>query len=316
MHSDNTSTPLTFNNTDALKKILMGISQYQQRQELHSELNATAQELVTIPAQLSHLVLLSDRQWIDQERKLLSELCDHYNIALPNCHENEFTANLGELQLRWERHTEYSTYTIYQAGPFETPFDQPPVRRLPHKWLAKLPGEILVATHIALDDRSRPGRSLTELAQLFSSNTVIGSKVAGGSASVWSDNQIHEDGFGRILIHDENLRSRQIGRLVQRLLEIETYRMLAMLPLPITREMIPQLARAEHLLATLIADSANLTSIEDEQLLLDEITKLAAQIERLSAQTGHRFNASRAYYGIVKLRITELREERIEGLQM
>ncbi|PTN12687.1 DUF3422 family protein [Nitrosomonas aestuarii] len=316
MHSDNTSSPLAANNTDSLRKELLGISQHQQRQELHSELNATAQDLVTIPAQLSHLVLLSERQWIDQERKLLSELCEHYNIALPNCHENEFTVNLDELQLKWERHTEYSTYTIYQTGSFEIPFDNPPIRRLPHKWLARLPGEILVATHIALDDRSRPKRSLSELAQLFSSNTVIGSKVAGGSASVWSDNQIHEDGFGRILIHDENLRSRQIGRLVQRLLEIETYRMLAMLPLPITRQMIPQLARAEHLLATLIADSANLTSIEDEQLLLDEITKLAAQIERLSAQTGHRFNASRAYYSIVKLRITELREERIEGLQM
>ncbi len=316
MHSDNTSSPLTVNNTDSLKKELLGISQYQQRQELHSELNATAQELVTIPAQLSYLVLLSERQWIDQERKLISELCDHYNIALPNCHENEFTANLDEIQLRWERHTEYSTYTIYQTEPFDIPFDKPPVRRLPHKWLTRLPGEILVATHIALDDRSRPKRSLNELAQLFSSNTVIGSKVAGGSASVWSDNQIHEDGFGRILIHDENLRSRQIGRLVQRLLEIETYRMLAMLPLPLTRQMIPQLARADQRLARLITRNTELTSIEDEQRLLDELTRLAAEIESLSAQTSHRFNASRAYYDIVKLRITELREERIEGLQM
>lgn len=59
-----------------------------------------------------------------------------------------------------------------------------------------------------------------------------------------------------------------------------------------------------------------LVSIEDEQRLLDELTRLAAETERLSAQTGHRFNASRAYYDIVRLRITELREERIEGLQM
>ena len=316
MHSDNTSSQSSVNTTDSIKEALLGISQYQQRLELHSELNATAQELVTIPAQLSHLVLLSDRQWIDQERKLLSELCEHYNITLPNCHENEFTANLGELQLRWERHTEYSTYTVYQSGSFAVPFGHPPIRCLPHEWLASLPGEILVATHIALDDRSRPKRSLSELAQLFSSNTVIGSKVAGGGAGVWSDNQIHDDGFGRILIHDENLRSRQVGRLVQRLLEIETYRMLAMLPLPTTRQMIPQLARAEQLLATLIADSTKLTSIEDEQLLLNKLIKLAAEIEKLSAQTGHRFNASRAYYDIVKLRITELREERIEGLQM
>ncbi|MDO9312273.1 MAG: DUF3422 domain-containing protein, partial [Nitrosomonas sp.] len=211
---------------------------------------------------------------------------------------------------------EYSTYTIYRAKPFVTPFEQPAIEFVPQEWWIRLPGELLVATHIALEDRSRPKRSLHELSILFASGTVIGSKVAGGAASVWSDNQIHHDNFGRILIHDENLRSRQVGRLVQRLLEIETYRMLAMLPLPVTREIIPQLARADQRLATLIADNVELTSIEDEQRLLDELTRLAAETERLSAQTSHRFNASRAYYDIVKLRITELREERIEGLQM
>ena len=168
----------------------------------------------------------------------MSELCDRYGISPPNMYENDFSANFGEFRLRWERHTEYSTYTIYRAKLFEIPFEHTAIEYVPQEWLARLPGELLVATHIALEDRSRPKRSLHELATLFASGTVIGSKVAGGAASVWSDNQIHRDNFGRILIHDENLRSRQVGRLVQRLLEIETYRMLAMLPLPITREII------------------------------------------------------------------------------
>ncbi|MCB1948374.1 DUF3422 family protein [Nitrosomonas sp.] len=314
MNADYPTSQRTVNENVSINDDLLGIAQYDQRMELHSELNAITYEFLAIPAQLSHLVLLSDRQSVGLERKLLGELCDQYNVAPPNYHNNEFTVTIGEAQLRWERHTEYSTYTIYQAGIFEVPFEQPPIKRLPRKWLASLPGEVLVATHIALDDRSRPKRSLNELAQLFSSNTVIGSKVAGGSASVWSDNQIHKDGFGRILIHDDNLRSRQVGRLVQRLLEIETYRMLAMLPLPVTRDMIPKLAQADHRLATL--RNKELSNIDDEQKLLDELTTLAAEIEALSAQTSHRYNASRAYYDIVKLRIKELREERIEGLQM
>lgn len=301
---------------ESLNKKLLGISEYRQRQLIHDELNAIAYELLVAPAQLSHLVLLSDRHWVDEELKLISKLCQHFGVIPPPDHNNDFSVNLGALRLRWERHTEYSTYTFFCEGPFETPFEQTAIQRVPGEWLASLPGEILVATHIALDDRSRPKRSLTELASLFSSNTVIGSKVAGGSASVWSDNQIHSDGFGRILIHDENLRSRQVGRLVQRLIEIGTYRMLAMLPLPLVRKIIPQLARADHRLATLIENNNELTSIEDERRLLDELTKLASEIERLSAQTSHRINASRAYYDIVKLRITELREERIEGLQM
>jgi len=293
---------------------MLGITQYHQREELHTELNAITYEFLAVPAQLSHLVLLSDRQSVSQERKLIGDLCDQYNATPPDHHDNEFTATIGSVILNWERHTEYSTYTIYQAGPFNVPFEQPPIKQIPHKWLAELPGEVLVATHIALDDRSRPKRSLSELMQLFSSNTVIGSKVAGGAAGVWSGNQIHDDGFGRILVHDDNLRSRQVGRLVQRLLEIETYRMLAMLPLPMTRDMIPKLAQADQRLATLT--NAELANLDDKQKLLDELTTLAAEIEVLSAHTSHRYNASRAYYDIVKLRITELREERIEGLQM
>ncbi|MBL8498358.1 DUF3422 domain-containing protein [Nitrosomonas sp. JL21] len=292
------------------------VPEYPERVELHTELNSVAYELLTPPFQLSHLVLMSERDRVEQERQLVGELCAHYSVDPPSAHESDFSADFGEFRLRWERHTEYSTYTVYRAKAFEVPFEHPAIDDVPAEWVARLPGELLVATHIALEDRSRPKRSLHELVTLFASGTVIGSKVAGGAASVWSDNQIHKDNFGRILIHDENLRSRQVGRLVQRLLEIETYRMLAMLPLPITRRIIPQLARADQRLAALIASNVETNSIEDEQHLLEELTRLAAETERMSAQTSHRFNASRAYYDIVKLRITELREERIEGLQM
>ncbi|MBX9894989.1 MAG: DUF3422 domain-containing protein [Nitrosomonas sp.] len=294
----------------------MNIPEYSERRELYAELNAIAYELLAPPFELSHLVLLSGRGLVDQERLLIRELCQSYGVNPPSPNDNDFTADFGEFRLRWERHTEYSTYTFYRAAPFETPFACPPVSYIPKEWLARLPGELLVATHIALEDRAQPKRNLQELSTLFTSSTVIGSKVAGGAASVWSDHQLHQDNFGRILIHDENLRGRQVGRLVQRLLEIETYRMLAMLPLPVTRRIIPQLARADQRLAELISNNVELTSIEDEQRLLNELTNLAAETEQLSAQTSHRFNASRAYYDIVKLRITELREERIEGLQM
>ncbi|MGV8711195.1 MAG: DUF3422 family protein [Nitrosomonas sp.] len=292
------------------------VPEYPERLELHTELNSVAYELLAPPFELSHLVLISERDRVDQERQLLGELCIRYGINPPGAHESDFSADFGDFRLRWERHTEYSTYTIYRAKPFNVPFEHPAINEVPAEWVARLPGELLVATHIALEDRSRPKRSLHELVTLFSSGTVIGSKVAGGAASVWSDNQIHKDNFGRILIHDDNLRSRQVGRLVQRLLEIETYRMLAMLPLPVTRKIIPRLERADQRLAALIASNVETNSIEDEQRLLEELTKLAAETERMSAQTSHRFNASRAYYNIVKLRITELREERIEGLQM
>jgi len=313
----NALNPLSQSDTKTTQKtILLGIPEYQDRQELNSELNADVFEMLTAPAQVSHLVLLSDRQYVDQERQLIAQLCERYGVTPPNNHTTIVSVDMGAFTLRWERHTEYSIYMFYQVASFEKPFAQTAISLVPEEWLASLPGELLSATHIALDDRSRPKRSLTELADLFVTDTIIGSKVAAGSASVWSDNQIHDDGFGRILIHDETLRNRQAGRLVQRLLEIETYRILAMLPVPVIRQMMLQLAHFDQRLATLTESNKDLDSIEDERQLLDGLTKLAAEIERISAQTSHRLNSSRVYYDIVKLRITELREERIEGLQM
>ncbi|NOY62857.1 MAG: DUF3422 domain-containing protein [Gammaproteobacteria bacterium] len=295
---------------------LLGITEYQQRFKLHNELHVGACEQIEAPTQISHLVLLCGNHQADNERQLITQLCERYGVAPPTPQDNHFSAMLGTFRMIWERHTEYSTYTFFHSAPFETPFTEPAIGHVPKEWLERLSGEVIAATHIAIESKERPQRSLKELSVLFASNTVIGSEVAAGSAIVWTDNQIHVDGFGRILIHDINLRSRQAGRLVQRLLEIESYRMLAMIPVPMMRNYIPQLAQFDERLATLTENNIKLECAGDEQQQLNELTQLAAEIERISAKTSLRFNASSMYYEIVKLRVSELRESRIQGLQM
>ncbi len=302
--------------TGPLKNKLLGLAEHEKRFKLHNELHAGAVELLEAPTQISHLVLICDNGQADYERSLIAQLCERYGVTPPTLHTTHFRAMLGAYRFNWERHTEYSTYTFFYSAPFETPFAELAINHAPKEWLAQLPGEIIAATHIALEDKKRQQRSLEELSILFASNTVIGSEVAAGNAIAWTDNQIHTDGFGRILIHDVALRRRQAGRLVQRLLEIETYRMLAMLPVPIMRSYIPKLAQFDERLATLTEDNLKLECVEDEQQQLNELTQLAAEIERISAKTSHPFNASSMYYGIVKLRVSELRERRMPGLQM
>lgn len=298
------------------KKMPLGLSEHQQRFKLHNELHVGAAELLDAPLQLSSLVLLTSSEHAEQERELITQLCERYGALPPTEQSNHFSAVLGTFQLSWERHTEYSTYTFFHEGSFEVPFAEPAINHVPKEWLASLPGEVITATHVAFDDKKRPQRSLKELYHLFASNTVIGAEVAAGSAVVWTDNQIHADGFGRILIHDVSLRRRQAGRLVRRLLEIETYRMLAMLPVPLMRSYIPKLAEFDKRLAALTENNTTLDCVEDEQALLNELNQLSADIEGISAKTSQRFNASSMYYDIVKLRVSELREKRIQGLQM
>jgi len=102
---------------------------------------------------------------------------------------------------------------------------------------------------------------------------------------------------------------------VQRLLEIETYRMMALLALPVAREAAPAITRIGDELARLTQSLTEIAGLDDERRLLDRLVALSAEAERIAAATQYRFGAGRAYYALVRRRIEELREERIEGLQ-
>ncbi|MCB1831561.1 MAG: DUF3422 domain-containing protein, partial [Gammaproteobacteria bacterium] len=185
----------------------------------------------------------------------------------------------------------------------------------PREWLAQLPGEILTATHVALAPSDYPRQKIEELARLFASNTVTGSVVTGGAAQAWTDFRIHADGFSRFLIQDRSLRSRQAGRLIQRLCEIEQYRLLALLAFPLAQQYGQRLGRLDQSLSTLTSGIVGIDNLEDEQRALAELTGLAAEVEQISSSSSYRFSAAAAYYDIIQQRLADLREDRIQGVQ-
>ncbi|HFE39028.1 MAG TPA: DUF3422 domain-containing protein [Gammaproteobacteria bacterium] len=299
-----------------LQSKVIGLPEYGMRFKLHGELHGSPYELLTAPMQISHIALFSGRDKHEQELQLISQLCDRYSESMPSPGADYFNGTFGSFRMKWERHGEFSSYTFYVVTSFDSPFGNPAIRQVPEEWLKSLPGEIIAAAHVAFEDKNQPIRSLDELIKLFSSNTVVGAEVAAGSAYAWTDNKIHADGFGRILVRDVDLRRRQAGRLVKRLLDIETYRILAMMPVPLAKKYIPKLAIFDRRLAELTEKNTKLRCLADEQRLLDELNELSAEIESISAATNHRFSASLSYYKIVQLRVSELREQRIKGLQM
>jgi uncharacterized membrane-anchored protein len=131
---------------------------------------------------------------------------------------------------------------------------------------------------------------------------------------VWTDFAIQSDGFSRFVLRDVEMRAQQAGRLAQRVLEIDTYRMMALLGLPAARTVSAALDDIEAELATLAERMVSGEAVAGDQDLLAQITKLAARLEKLSLDNGYRFSASKAYYRLVKARIEELREARIEGV--
>jgi uncharacterized membrane-anchored protein len=288
------------------------------RQTVTDELHARTFEPLRAPERVSHIAALSGERGSGRNVEHLKRLLAHYGLPIPQTVDQHYWIDLGPMRLRWERHTEFVTYTFSKRGVFEHPFANPLLEELPEDWLRDLPGEVITAVSLAIEPCDRPERSNEELVELFEGNPVIGSDVAGGAGRAWSDLKIHADGYSHILLRDCGLSDNQAGRLAKRVLEINAYRAIALLGFPLAREVSGALSDADRRLAKVASrlstpDSAANPDFESE--LLAELTSLAAEIEAISARTTYRFDASRAYYGMVQQRLEQLRQNRIEGLQ-
>mgnify|MGYP002844137191 CR=1 FL=1 len=284
------------------------------RRVLAEEIHARPPAEVAAPAQVSHIALISGEDGMATHVAHLEALCKHFRVAPPPADATHFSAELGEVRLKWERHTEFSTFTIIRPGEFATPFKGTAIDSLPKDWLSNLPGQVIAACHVAVQASGGAQRPVAELTGLFDNNPVTGSVVSGGKVRLWTDYQLHADGFHRFLLDARDDISRPtLSRLVQRILEIETYRMMAMLAFPLAKESRPRLAAIEKQLGGAIARLGTREGVENERQLLDEISALAAEIEAVNVATAYRFAAARAYHELIKRRMDSMREERMDG---
>ena len=150
--------------------------------------------------------------------------------------------------------------------------------------------------------------------QWLHEDTLVASTVADGFGEVYTDFAVHADGFSRMVLLAGGMTPRRLGRLVQCLLEIETYRMAALLGLPAAREAGAVLGSAERELAEL-AEAIRSATRNEEPQLLDRLTRLAGQVESQHAATHSRFSASAAYFELVDKRIEDIAESRLAGMQ-
>ncbi|MGV0975237.1 MAG: DUF3422 family protein [Azonexus sp.] len=285
------------------------------RQRLNNEFHARPPLPIVGPVLVSHLVFKNSGSITEQERENLTRLCQAQVCNSIESSDTHLMVDACSFRMRWELHTEFSSYTFFRplvAGeplhPDTTAFDAV----LP-EWLAAIPGKLMVATHVEMHsvEQIKPESVLTE--RSASGRQMVGSKVSDGAAWIFADFKI-DNGFSRFLVLDVALTQRQAGRTIQRLVEIETYRMMALLGLPVAKDVGRWLHAAETGLAELMDHIGQAKSPEDERNILASLSKLAAEVEHSVARTTFRFGASSAYHGLVRQRIEELRESRIPGL--
>lgn len=278
------------------------------RDSLYHELHARPFPVIGSPVRVSHLALLLDEDDKQVDFDHLCELCHRYGVNPPSSQENSFYQQLGDLKVRWERHLEFVTYTFIRSGKSEEAFAQPALSLLPADWLENIPGQLVAGLHLEVQAAEDKPLDREELADCFEGQRLVSGRLMEGAATLWSAFRLHGDGCGRILLHNHELNDNQAGRLILRVLELETYRLMALLGARPARDLAPILRQLDQQLANIITRLSVTEGLEDERRLLGELTIMAAQIERHSADTISRFSATQAYYQLVMRRLDELKE--------
>lgn len=287
---------------------------HRQRFSLHNEIHARPPVHLKLPVSASHLALTINSQEKFQERQHLISLCQRFAINPPPAEASHFIASFDTFLFHWEQHGEFSTYSFYvNTADAKDPFAKPALAYAPIDWLDKLVGQTIIAAHAVIMPAHNEQPSTEKINSFFSGNTAVGAKMTGGDAQAFTDFRIHNDGFSRFIIFDKQLQSQQAGRLLQRLFEIEIYRVMALLALPISQELAPKVSEYEQRLSKITNTMAQPDC--DDGLLLDQMTLLAAEVESDISLSQFRFGAAEAYYKIVEQRILDIREEKIQGIQ-
>ena len=203
-------------------------------------------------------------------------------------------------QLRIERHTEFVSITWLGDGP-----PGPAATDV----IARCPGRQLAGAHVLI----RPA-GWTGVADVFGEGRLFGGEARFAGVEVATDFQVgtnqmvtytlagtFEDAFAR-------------GRIVKRLIDLETYRMAALLGLPAVRQATPQLQELEVRAG---AAMQALTNAGDADLgaAIRDISALLAEVGMLREELRYRMAASRAYYDIVSDRLRSLKETPISQRQ-
>lgn len=292
------------------------LNQHPQRVALHNEVHARPPQALSAPLAISHIVMVCDAEQREASREHVAALLRDHHLPLPDPQSSHVRMDLGAFHLRWELHTEFVTWTFMRPLSADRLGEQEPDRALevvPQGWFAALPGLCLSSLHLWVLSMQALGTAAL-VKQVLREDTLLASTVAGGAGEVYADFAMHADGFSRMVLLTGNMSPRRLGRLVQRLLEIETYRMAALLGLPAAREAYGVLASAERELAEL-ASAIRSATREDEPQLLDRLTKLAGQVESQHAASHSRFSASAAYFELVDKRIEDIDESALPGMQ-
>jgi len=297
---------------------MSSIEDHPLRYAMANELHARPFPAVGAPGRAAFLAIKPARNAAgrdrDADRAHLIDLLDRFGVQHPQPDATHYFGKIGRHHLKWESHTEFVTYTIFDDGLADRPFDAATFGVFPDDWLAAAPGTRVTSALIRIEVADGDDGILDKAHEWLVPESLAISRVVGDDLVVAGDFRIDHAGHQRFAVFARpHVGNRRVGRVVQRLCEIETYKAMSMLGLCRARALGPKMGEFDQRLTGLLEDMRGPDANPAD--VLQSLLEVSAEIENTVAQSSFRFGATEAYEKIVNQRINVLREERFAGRQ-
>ena len=296
--------------TEARSGFLAAFEDHPLRDTVLAEVHARPFPLLKAPLRVIHLGFIIDRDDARALPAMVAGLFRAHGGEAPaeGARYHRTTIDCGTL--RWEQHSEITTFTwnaepgadalceAVPPGPFGAHF--------------KAPGKLLSAQRLAfLPDPGEAG--FERMLACFDQRSLSVSTVAQGKALLATDLQKDGEGFVRYLVVDRGMSPARAGSVILRLHELETYRNLALLGLPLAQGLMPSLARMEAELGEITNAIRESQELQDNRALLARLSRLAGELEAEATSASYRLSATRAYEEVINIRLDALDEQAQSG---
>lgn len=265
------------------------------------------------------------------DNKLLGDinaLLKSFGLRAMGADEKFMRLEADKFAVRVERHTEFMSLSLIDMddkpvkGLAAHAFDEAAFPHLPFDKIKALGHLVFHAIWVEICQQPAKLPTSAEMEEALQGRTVAGDHVSSGGGELYAAFDIDAAGYSRMLLMNDRIAGYRMGRVMQRVIEMETYRLMALLSLPKVKYHGPVLDKIEadlraatRTLSKVQHDEDAAQNVEEADALLSKLTGLAADVEQIYSETSYRFSASLAYQDIVNARIASLKTSRLDGYQ-
>lgn len=272
------------------------------RDSLIAEAHARPSQNLSVPSQLLQVAFRCSSDIRERFFKIISPAQDAVTLR-------HTSGEVGGIRVKLERHTEFMSCMLFRD--MNKPDNLNSLADVFHEHFPTETLEILVLLQVDVVTTTAQMLKLLPLTQ-----RIYGGKIR-SQIDVRSTFTPDETGCVRFIVHGKKLTGDELGRRIQRLVEMETYRTMSLLGLSKAREVGTHLSQYEDELDALTQSLRNEKSSasSDDEALFEKLSALSEKNNILASEIRYRFAASRAYFALFDQRITSLEEEKVGDVQ-